>query len=518
MPFTQKPHRTSRLDIRSELARRSVTGAVTRDVESVRKRCKPLYGYLKEAWALLEPDTPFADNWHLEFLCRHLEAITRGEFLAKGLMNRLLANVPPGTMKSLLITVVWPSWEWGPCDMPWMQITATSFKEQNCVRDQNRFRNLIKSEWYQRHWPIRITKDSEEWFENDKKGWRKTSAYGSLTGGRSHRLIIDDPHSVDTAESDLDRARAETTFRESATTRLNDPATSAIIVVMQRLHESDISGIILGTGGKIRTAPMPYVHIMLPMRFEVARRCVTPFGADPRTREGELLMPNRFPKAVVDRDEAAMGVHATAGQMQQRPGPRGGLLFKRHWFQIVDAVPAGARRVRGWDFAASTERTSAQTAGVLMSHLAGRFYIENVIADRVENPEDMVVATAMQDGYGVEVSIPQDPGQAGKVQARAMIGKLPGFTAMASPESGDKISRADPLASQAKAGNVYLVRGEWNAAFLDQIESFPAGALKDMIDAASRAFSSFVLMPNAAVVVPILVPGMGAGFGDHPGT
>ena len=496
--------------ISQEMARRRTSLALAQDAESVKGRCKSLASFIREAWHVLLPDTPYVHNWHLDLICRHLEAVTRGEFLARGLQNRLLLNVPPGTMKSLVM-VFWTAWEWGPEGLPGIQATATSFKEDNCTRDQNRFRKLVKSDWFQKLWPVDIVKDSEEWIENSRGGWRKTSAYQSLTGGRSDRLIIDDPHSVDTAESDADREKAERTFRESATSRLNDPGKSAIIVIMQRLHEKDISGVIL-------SAKMPYVHVMLPMRFEPERRSISPFGEDPRTYEGELLFTERFPESVVDRDEAAMGSHATAGQHQQRPAPRGGLRFKRHWFTIVK-VSTAQRRVRAWDLAASEKKTSAYTAAVRLGHDPKRrkFIVEHVMRTRVPNPEPVIVNIASQDGKGVEIDLPQDPGQAGKIQAKALVGALAGYIVKASPESGDKLARAEPVIAQAEAMNIEIVEGDWNEAFLDELEKFPSGAYKDQVDALSRAFGRFIMSKGAIVAMPIITTAPSGNYGDNNG-
>jgi predicted phage terminase large subunit-like protein len=486
--------------IRTERARRRINRREAGSIDQIRERCKSLAQFVKEAWPVLLPDTPYVHGWHIDVICAHLEAITFGRFLARGLDNRLLMNVPPGTMKSLLVCVFWPAWEWGPCDMPHLQYIATSFRVDFCVRDSSRFRKLVASDWYQRRWPTKLVKQNEDLVENDRGGKREAIPFGSLTGGRADRLLIDDPHSIDTAESDVDRERAEMRFRESATFRLNEPVRSAIIVIMQRLHEKDISGVILRL--KLR-----YVHVMLPMRFEPERACVTPFGTDRRTIEGELLFPERFPPEVVDRDEAASTAHAVASQQQQRPGPRGGLTFKRHWFKIVPAAPAFCRRVRGWDLAATEKKRSPYTCGVRLAYdqRARHYYIEHVARDRVSNPETMIVNTASLDGTDVEISIPQDPGQSGKVQAKAIIAALSGYVAFSSPESGDKEARAKPVAAQAEVGNMSIVAGDWNDAFLDEIESFPTGQFKDQVDALSRAFSQFVGSPDVPMAVPLYI-------------
>jgi predicted phage terminase large subunit-like protein len=132
----------------------------------------------------------------------------------------------------------------------------------------------------------------------------------------------------------------------------------------------------------------------------------------------------------------------------------------------------------------------------------------------------MIVATAGQDqgrwGYH-EIDLPQDPGGAGKIQARSLVGALAGYIAHASPESGDKESRAMPVAAQAKAGNFSMLEGPWNEDMIAELEKFPTGAYKDRVDALSRAFGRFVLNPGAAVVVPVIVTTPYSHFGDHNG-
>jgi predicted phage terminase large subunit-like protein len=494
--------------IQTERLRRSIKRAEEKE-QKVAGRMS-LVEFIRAAWRIIIPEQEYVHGWHIDFIAAHLEAITYGRLLAKGLQNRLLINIPPGTMKSLLVSVFWPAWEWGPAGLNHFQYLATSFREEFCRRDSMRFTKIITSEWFQRHWPVGIVKQTEMHVENARGGWRAAVPFGSLTGGRADRLLIDDPHSVEKAESDLDRARTTIRFRESATSRLNDPKTSAIIVIMQRLQQHDISGTIL-------QLHLPYIHIMLPMRFEPDRRCETILGLDPRKDEGELLFSDRFPLEVVDRDEKAMGVVATAGQQQQRPTPRGGLTFKRWWFGIVKAAPAGTQWVRGWDLAASEERSSAFTAGALLGWHEGerRFYIADVVRDRVENPERLIVTTAQQDGTLVEVSLPQDPGSAGKIQARSLVAALAGFTAYATPESGDKVQRALPAAAQAEAGNVLLVEGAWNSDFLDEVETFPTG-YKDQIDAFSRAFGRFVMRSGGRMLRPTVGEVPERGFlGDN---
>ena len=460
--------------IRAELARRRTSAGIHDILEESRARCKSLLGFIREAWHVLLPDTDYIHGWHLEELCTHLQAITRGEFLARGLDNRFIANVPPGTMKSLTVMVFWQAWEWGPEAMPFIQDIATSYRADYCVRDSLRFRKLIVSDWYQARWPIILTKENETHIENERGGFRDAVPFSSLLGGRADRLLIDDPHSIDGAESDLDRERAVRNFRETGVLRLNDPQKSAIVIIMQRLHERDLTGVIISLG-------LAYIHLMLPMRFEKERGCRTPFGGDRRTKDGELLFPERFPPSVLDRDEKAMTAYAIASQNQQRPAPRGGLMFKRFWFPIKPAAPGSCRWVRAWDLAA-TEGGGAFTSGVLLGYEPRQrhYYIGHVVREQVANPEGLIKRWADVDGTSVEITLPQDPGASGKVQARSLVAALAGYNVVATPESGDKIMRARPVAAQAEVGNFTIISDQdggdkWNDTLLRELECVPAG-------------------------------------------
>lgn len=484
----------------------------------IRHRCRTLHGFIREAWPILEPGTPFHDNWHIGFISEHLQAITFGE-----LHPRLLVNVPPGLMKSLMCSVFWQAWEWGPGHKPWLRYLATAYNDIPIKRDSRKARNLIATEWFQTLWPeTRLVRAGETSFENVKTGSREGVAFGSLTSQRGDRLIIDDPHSVLLAESDPELEKASMLFREGAFNRLNDQAKSAILVVMQRLKDTDISGTILAN-------KLDYVHIELPMEFEVSRRCVTPLGKDPRKVEGEILDPVRFPPDVVkNMKEKQTTPYAWAGQYQQRPVPREGGLFKLSWFTdaIIDALPPGNFRwVRHWDLAGSKGKSSPHTAGVRMGYREktatspGLIVVADCDVIREEAPEvkEHIVRVAGIDGGLTEVSIPQDPGQAGKGQVRDYAMALAGFQFFAEPETGSKELRAAPFASQVKAGNVKLLRGPWNKPYIDELCNFPGGALKDRVDASSGAFKRLITKGGPMVFkTPIVNFTVPVPLGPHP--
>jgi predicted phage terminase large subunit-like protein len=476
--------------IRQEKARRAAEAErerIARDAERIRENCQTLSGFAKEAWHILEPRTKLVWNWHLDAICEHLEAITDEK------ITRFLANVPPGSSKSLLCSVMWQAWEWGPKALPSMRYLTTAFNDGPVKRDTRKCRDLILSDWYRALWPeVELTRTGETSFANSKTGTREGVAFGSLTSQRGDRLVIDDPHSTETAESPTERIATTRKFREGAQNRLNDQEKSAIVVIMQRLHEEDVSGVIEEVG-------MDYVHLMLPMEFEPARACSTVIGfKDPRKVEGELLDPVRFPREAVEKLKRDMGSYAYAGQYQQRPTPRSGGMFQRGDFEIVDAIPAGGQKCRAWDFAASKETPGKQpdwTVGLKMTYVGGIFYIEDVKRDRWSpgDVEKNLKNTASQDGLNVRIRMPQDPGSAGKSDANTKIKLLAGYDVKALPVTGDKATRAKPASAQAEAGNVKLLRGDWNKPFLDEVCSFPNAQFDDQVDAFADALNELAL-------------------------
>ena len=299
------------------------------------KSARSLAYFVKQAWDVIEPGAKFYDNWHIGFICEHLEAVARGDRVDERIYNRLLINVPPGMMKSLLVSVFFPAWVWGPFGKPETRFLCVSHNIDLAIRDNLRMRRLITSEWYQALWgaSVQMTADqsAKQKFENTRTGFRQAAAAGAVTGNRADIVIVDDPHSVESAASEAERNTTRDWFLEALPTRLNKPEESAIVMIMQRLHEEDCSGIVLEHRGGLPG----WDHIMLPMRYDPDRAHPTMLGEiDPRQEGGELLFPERFPERVVDELERTLGPFATAGQHQQTPVPRGGGIIEDKWWTL----------------------------------------------------------------------------------------------------------------------------------------------------------------------------------------
>jgi predicted phage terminase large subunit-like protein len=286
-------------------------------------------------------------------------------------------------------------------------------------------------------------------------------------------------------------------FSETLPTRVNDQETTPFVVIMQRVHERDISGFILAK-------KLGYTHLCLPMEYEPDHPHKSTRFTDPRTQAGDLLWPERFSRESIEEMKRTFrafgGTYAEAGQLQQRPAPRGGGMFQRKDFKIIDALPAAAvdpvvQRARGWDLASSVDKHAAWSVGVLMARLrSGAIVIEDVRRGQWSSMQLYAEMAAAQkaDGPLVLQSVPQDPGQAGKDQKRHMAANLHGADVKFSPETGSKVDRARPFAAQAEAGNVYLIRAEWNDAYFNEICSFPRSEFMDQVDASSRAYTAVV--------------------------
>ena len=195
-----------------------------------------LLAFIQRTWPLVEPAVPFVGGWHLELLCEHLEAVSRGE------IADLLVNVPPGTTKSLAVGVFWPAWSW--LWEPWTRWLTTSYDVDLALRDAVKTRRLMQSEWYramvQTSWEFASAQNVKGHYANDRTGWRiATSVNGAITGHHAHRVVIDDPHNVKKGESDEIRESTVTAWREVYPSRRLPGG--ARVVVGQRVHEEDLT-------------------------------------------------------------------------------------------------------------------------------------------------------------------------------------------------------------------------------------------------------------------------------------
>lgn len=290
-----------------------------------------LYAFLQDAWPHYLPGVSFVGGWAVEAICLHLEAVSRGD------LRRLVVNVPPRSLKSTIASVMWPAWEW--TWNPGVRYLTASYAAELATRDAVRTRRLMQTAWFQSRWGDRWAfagdQNVKARYENTVAGQRVSAGVGGLgTGEGGSRILADDPQSAQQAESAVERQAVIDWWDGTMSSRQDDPATAAMIVIQQRLHEDDLTGHLLRQGG--------YEHLVLPQEFEPDRRCATSIGwADPRTEDGELLAPERVGPPEIVEAKLRQGTRYW-GQHQQRPAPaEGGVLKRENWrWFLPNARPA----------------------------------------------------------------------------------------------------------------------------------------------------------------------------------
>lgn len=397
-----------------------------------------------------------------------------------GLCKRLIINIPPRYSKTELAVVNFIAWTLG--QVPDAEFIHASYAAPLAVNNSANVRTLVQHEAYQHVFPdCRLASDAKShWTTTEGGVMYAAGAGGTITGfgAGKHRegfggaIIIDDPHKPDEAKSDVVRQGVIDWFQNTLESRKNSKETP-IILIMQRLHEHDLAGWLLD-GGNGET----WEHVCLPAIQE----------------DGTALWPEKHAIGDLHRMEQA-APYVFAGQYLQRPAPPDGGLIKPDAIETIDALPAGPIKwVRGWDLAASVD--GDYTAGAKIGKLEdGRFVIADMVRARCgpDERDKTLKNTASRDGKSVRISLPQDPGQAGKTQALYLTRNLAGYRVTTSPESGDKTTRAEPLAAQINVGNVLMLRGHWNEALVNEMRLFPNGTHDDQVDACSRAFAELMM-------------------------
>jgi predicted phage terminase large subunit-like protein len=427
---------------------------------------------------------------HHRLLINELEQIARGE------NDRLLINMPPGSAKSTYASVLFPAWLLAQA--PNLSVIGASHTADLAEAFSRRTMGMVRE--HAEMLGMDLAKESVANWETTNGGAYKSAGVGGpITGRRADCAIIDDPvKSREDADSERYRERAWAWFSADLRTRLRP--CGRIVLIMTRWHEDDLGGrILLQQGDRWRVLKLPAIAGDDDPLGRAPGDWL--WGDDDYGYASEL-------RRVYDEYQANGAMRDWGALFQQDPRPADGGVFKTHLISVLDAAPAGNNVVRAWDLAA-TEQTGTRdpdwTAGVkMMRTQEGGFVVLDVVRFR-GGPDDVersIVNTAALDGHHCRIGIAQDPGQAGKQQVLYLTRKLSGYRVESSPETGDKSTRAAPVASQVNVGNVSMVKASWNAPFINELSSFPSGNKDDQIDALSRAFSMVGLRPPPIRIDP----------------
>jgi len=455
--------------------------------------------FVRSAWHIIEPSTKLEWNWHLDTICGYLSAFDAGQLPDR----RLIICIPPGTLKSILVSVMYPAWSW--IKHPNERYLSITNEQGLAIRDALRMKDIITSEWHQSKWGLglKASQNEKTLFVNEKQGFRQSQGISaSNTGKRGSCLLIDDPIDAAQAYSDVIRQGVNDTWDRSLSSRLNDLTESGVLLIMQRVHESDLAGHLL------KKVKSKWTVLSIPMRYEGAPSFDAgadigrPELNDPRTKKGELLFPKKFPSSAVLSLEEDLGEHGTSAQLQQRPVPIGGGIIKTHtWRHWADDVPLPKCQhiFTSYDtafseadsknnktaFSACTrwgvfwhskrERYCVMLLGVWFGQVAYKELREKVQEiDKKYRPDVNLI-----EKKATGISLLQD-------LRDAIDGELKAY----SPGKGeDKISRAHSVTPILEMGLVYVPPKKWANELIDYVASFPHGAppSADLTDTVTQA-------------------------------
>lgn len=443
-----------------------------------RKMRKHLSPFVRKVFATVSPGDKYLHNWHIDLMCEYLEFVSRGE------ITRLIINIPPRYMKSICVSVAWPAWILGQNSMA--QIMVSSYSYMLSFKHSQDCRLVLQTDWYKHLFPdVEIASDQNEKrkFTTTKQGHRiATSVGGSATGEGGNYLIVDDPVNPKMAMSDAERNTANTWFNQTFSTRLNDKKKGVMVVIMQRLHQDDLSGHLLEQGG--------WEHLCIPAVAE--KKTIIDFGSIHVEREvGDLLHPDKENKVEIEKAKRTLGTYGFAGQYQQSPSPLGGGIIKISWFRRYATLPSPDQRVQTvqvWDTAqkASEVHNAPWVCGTWIL-TDNNYYLVDVYREWMTYPEGKQAAISLAAKWNPHAIVIED-----KSTGQSLLQELTGLPVIAFEPEGDKVTRLSVESPAIEAGMVFLPdKATWLFDFEKEIANFPNSATKDQADMLSMALKYF---------------------------
>jgi predicted phage terminase large subunit-like protein len=441
------------------------------------------YTFIERCFYALNPTTPFMRNWHIEVIAAELEKFRTGE------TKRLIINVPPRSLKSLCASIALPAWLLG--HDPSSQIICASYAQDLANKLASDCRSILTSDWYKGLFPTRLgsSRPAVEELVTTKNGFRlATSVGGVLTGRGSDCIIIDDPVKPDEALSDSQRKAVNDWFDNTLCSRLNSKRDGRIAIIMQRLHEDDLVGHVLGQE--------PWKILRFPAIAEEDEEHIveTLLGRQSfRRRMGEPLHIGREPLEVLQRMRETMGEYHFAAQYQQNPAPLGGGMVKIDWFQhyVPSELPLPFdMKFQSWDTANKpgelNDHSVCTTWGVKDKNL----YLLHVLRKRLGYPELKRAVREQAEAHSPGTILIED-----KASGTQLIQDLiaDGVHEVKRYESTmDKIMRMHSVTSTIENGFVYVPeKAPWLAEYLHELATFPKGKYDDQVDSTSQALDWF---------------------------
>ena len=444
------------------------------------------YDFVLRFWDTVVNE-PLVNNWHIEYLCQEHQELAERVFRREPKEYDLIINISPGTTKSTLFSVMAPAWHWtrdfffqqicGSCSFPLALYLGA------------KARQLVQSDKFKKLFPeITLHRIDYGLIKLYQGGWRyATTTEASIIGMHGHLITIDDPIDPQAAVSEPSLKRANDWFDQTLMTRMVNRRITPIELIMQRLHQNDPTGHQLE---KRKVTPIRHICLPADLRYPVRPRALR--SKYIKDRNLKVFDPVRLPEEVLRKaEQGEMGRYAFAGQYGQQPVPLGGGMFKPDMIKVELTPGRIVKTVRYWD-KAGTGGKGAWTVGTKMGLGFDKdFWILDVVRGQWEasERERIIKQTAIRDGKEVRIGVEQEGGSGGKESAQATVRNLAGWSVFVDRPKGDKIFRADPMATQINSGNFKIVKAEWNTSWLAEIGLFPFSRYKDQVDSASGGFA-----------------------------
>ena len=431
----------------------------------------------------LNPQAELAMNWHLEVIAAKLTAVREGK------IRRLIINLPPRHLKSLMASIAFPAYCLGHDASA--QILCVSYAQDLADKLARDCRSIMMNPWYRQMFPTRLAlhRQAVQEFITTRQGYRlATSTGGVLTGRGADIILIDDPLKPEEALSEAQRQTANDWYDHTLYSRLNDKRHGVIVIIMQRLHEDDLVGHILGQ------EPWEVLSFPAIAEAEEAHQIETIWG--PRCfarRQGEALHPDREPLETLEHIRRTIGEYNFAGQYQQSPAPLGGGLVKAEWFKRYGANerPESFDRIlQSWDTANKANELSDFSVCTTWGIKCKDFYLLNVLRKRLEYPALKRAVREQQSLFNANVVLIED-----KASGTQLIQELiaDGFHRVTryKPEC-DKIMRLHAQTAIIENGFVHLPdAAPWLAEYLHEMTVFPKGKHDDQVDSTAQFLDWF---------------------------
>lgn len=435
-----------------------------------------LVSFTRRTFDTVVPGQDFHMNWHVDALAHVLERCRRRE------IKRLIVLMPPRNLKSIAVSVAFPAFVLGRD--PTAKIICASYSQELSNKHARDCRAVMESDWYRRTFPntrLSLSRAAIHDFETTKRGGRlATSVGGTLTGRGGSYIIIDDPMKPDEAASEATRQAAIEWFKNTVLSRLDDKSRDVMIVVMQRVHEDDLAGILMQD---------PSWHVLeLPAIADADAVIPLTLGRTKLRREGDVLSPTREPREVLDQLQRTMGSYDFAAQYQQRPAPKGGGLIKWPWFGVYDEPPvkqAGDRIVQSWDIAHTISETADYSVCTTWLQRGRRSYLLHVLRMRLEYPE--LKKRLLAHAHAHQASIVLIENKSAGQPLLQELRQMDGLCAIPCDPEKDKETRMYTETPQIECGDVILPKdASWLADFRAEVCAFPKAKHDDQVDSMSQ--------------------------------